>query len=171
MKRNIVLIGFSGVGKTSVGTEIARLLKMKFYDTDLEVQNKVGIPIPEFFEKYGEAQFRCEEHETVKRVSQDTDCVISTGGGVVLNPQNLELLMENGVVICLTAKPEVIYQRLETVNNRPLLKDNLYRRIVRLMKEREGLYNKANFVLDTSTLDLEQVIDRIMTFLRGYGGF
>lgn len=168
MKTNIIFIGFSGVGKTSVGEDLARLLKMKFYDTDIEIQTSAGISISKFFEQYGEHQFRLLEHETVKKVSQYQNSVISTGGGVVLNQENLNLLMENGVVICLTAKPGVIYERIEMFNNRPLLKENLYMNILRLMREREGLYNKADFTLDTSDLDKEQVIDRILTFLIDY---
>lgn len=168
MKSNIVFIGFSGVGKTSAGEVLARLLKMNFYDTDLEIQESAGISIPEFFEKYGEIQFRSEEHDTVRRVSQYKNSVISTGGGVVLNQKNLEILREKGVIICLTARPEVIYERIEIFNNRPLLKEHLYMNILRLMKERQGLYEKADFTLDTSELEVEQVIDRILTFLIDY---
>ena len=165
MKTNIVFIGFSGVGKTSVGKQLANLLKKSFYDTDIEIQKSVGISIPEFFEKYGEVYFRKEEHETVKRLSQYDNCVISTGGGIVLNKNNLDLLKEKGLIICLKARPEVVYRRIEIFNNRPLLKENLYKSIIRLMKEREGLYNQADFTLDTSDLELDQVIDQILTFL------
>lgn len=168
MKSNIVFIGFSGVGKTSVGEVLARLLKMNFYDTDLEIQASAGMKVSDFFQKYGEIQFRSEEHETVKKVSQYENSIISTGGGVVLNQKNLEILKENGIVVCLTARPEVIYQRIEIFNNRPLLKEHLYMSILRLMKEREGLYDEADFILDTSELEVEQVIDRILTFLIDY---
>lgn len=165
MKSNIVFIGFSGVGKTSTGEILARILKMNFYDTDLEIQASAKMTVSDFFQKYGEIHFRSKEHQTVKRVSQYENSVISTGGGVVLNQKNLEILRKNGVVICLTARPEVIYQRIEIFNNRPLLKEHLYISILRLMKERQGLYDKADFILDTSDLEAEQVIDRILTFL------
>lgn len=168
MKRNIVLIGFSGVGKTSVGQRLAKLLKMNFYDTDIVIQESSGLTISEFFKRYGEISFRSEEYATVKRLAQNDNSVISTGGGIVLNKANLVTLMENGVVISLTAKPEVIYQRIEIFNNRPLLKENLYKSIIKLMKEREGLYDQADLVLDTSNLEMHQVIDRILTFLIDY---
>lgn len=168
MKKNIVFIGFSGVGKTSVGQGVASLLKMDFYDTDLEIQKSAGLTIPEFFEKYGEVCFRSAEHETVKRLAACENCVISTGGGIVLNRDNLALLRENGIIICLKARPEVIYKRIEIFNDRPLLKENLYKSITRMMKEREGLYDQADFILDTSDLEVDQVIDQILTFMLDY---
>jgi len=166
MKNNIVLIGFSGVGKTSVGQVLANLLKMSFCDTDIEIEKSAGISISEFFERYGEVHFRAAEHETVKNVSQYENTVISTGGGIVLNQDNLKLLKKKGVIISLMANVDAIYRRIEISNNRPLLKEDLYQSIVRMMKEREGLYDQADFVLDTSQLEVEQVVEQILTFLK-----
>ena len=164
MKSNIVFIGFSGVGKTSVGQGLASLLKMDFYDSDLEIQKSAGLSISDFFEKYGEIRFRKAEHDTVKRLAQYENSVISTGGGIVLNKSNLDLLMRKGIVICLRARPEVIYSRIEIFNDRPLLKDNLYKNILKMMKARKAGLTE-HFILDTSDLDVEQVIDRILPLI------
>ena len=110
MEKNIVLIGFMGTGKTAVGTRLARRLGREFVDTDNEIEQITGMTIRDIFYKEGEIRFRSEEALIVKRLAERTGLVIATGGGVI-NPDNLHLLKQNGILICLEADPEDILKR------------------------------------------------------------
>ena len=169
MKSNIVLIGFMGTGKTAVGKRLATLLNKDFYDTDQEIETVTGMSITELFNKYGEVRFRSEENLAVSRLAKNENSVIAIGGGVVLDKNNIKILGEKGIIICLSAKPEIIYDRVKRRNNRPLLKKgDMYRTILELMEQREELYRCADFYIDTSDLDFQDIIDRIMEFLAVY---
>lgn len=170
MKSNIVLIGFAGAGKTSVGKRLARILNRQFFDTDQMIERVAGLPVPAIIEKFGEKHFRAKEKEVIKDLSEKEKVVVSTGGGAVVDRENFEMLKKKGLIICLSAKPEVIYYRVKEEGNRPLLqkKGEVYWNILRLMREREEIYRQADFVLDTSDLNYEQIIDRILTFLIEY---
>lgn len=165
-KSNIVLIGFMGTGKTAVGKRLAALLNKNFYDSDQEIESVTGMTIPQIFARYGEIRFRSEENLAIARLAQHDNCVIATGGGVTINPDNMRLLREKGIIICLSAKPEIIYERVKRRNNRPLLKKgDLYQTIVKLMEERAEIYREADFFLDTSGLDFQEIIARIIEFV------
>ena len=167
MKTNIVLIGFMGTGKTAVGKRLAALLNKEFYDSDDEVETVTGMTITQLFNKYGEVRFRSEENLAVNRLAKNENCVIATGGGIVLDKTNLDVLSVNGVVICLSAKPEVIYERVKKRNNRPLLrKGDLFQNILELSQQREELYKSADLYVDTSDLDFQEIIDIIISFLQ-----
>ncbi|QNB45506.1 shikimate kinase [Thermanaerosceptrum fracticalcis] len=169
MKTNIVLVGFMGTGKTAVGKRLAAVLNKEFYDTDQEVEAVTNMTIPQLFAKYGEVRFRSEEQLAIKRLSQKENCVIATGGSMVLDKENIEMLAEKGIIICLSAHPQVIYERVKRRNNRPLLKKgDLYETIVELMKQREELYKCADVHIDTSNLDFHEVIEKILAFLEKY---
>lgn len=160
---NIVLIGFMGTGKTTVGNGVSRILGMEFVDTDQEVEKVTGLTIREIFQKYGETRFRSEETAAAKRLAKLDHVVISTGGGLVLNPENLEALAETGIVIALWADPDTIYNRVSHRNTRPLLlQENPRQVIADLLHQRKHLYRRAQFNIDTSSLTLEQVIDKVI---------
>ena len=94
------------------------------------------------------------------------NAIIATGGGIVLSNDCIEILKSTGLIICLTAKPDVIYERVKRRNNRPLLKKgDTYENIVSLLKEREELYKCADFTVDTSNMDFEEIINKILKFL------
>lgn len=169
-KSNIVLIGFMGTGKTAVGKRLAAILNKEFYDSDQEIEDVTGMSIPQIFARYGEIRFRSEENLAIARLAQHENCVIATGGGVTINPENMRLLREKGTIVCLTAKPEIIYERVKRRNNRPLLKKgNFYQSIVKLMGERAEVYREADFFLDTSELDFQDIIAKIIEFVEGKG--
>jgi len=158
-----------GTGKTAVGKRLATILDKSFFDTDQEVEEVTGMPISQLFNKYGEVRFRSEENLAIQRLLKKDNCIIATGGGIVLNHENIDYLAQNGVVICLTARPEIIYERVKRRNNRPLLKKgNLQDTIIKLMKEREELYKRADYYIDTSELDFRDIIERIIVFLEEY---
>ena len=109
---NIIIIGFSGTGKSLVAKEVARRLNWDFLDTDDEIVKKTGKPIAEIFRQDGEGEFRALERETLRKACQQRQTIISIGGGAIVDPQNYELLTKSGLIVCLEAKPETIYERL-----------------------------------------------------------
>jgi shikimate kinase len=163
MVRNIVLAGMMGTGKTAVGVYLAGLLKVPFYDVDTLIEQEAGMSIPEIFEKKGEAYFRALERQVVTRVSEREGCVIATGGGTIVDPENLRLLRRSGEVICLTATPERIFERVERAEHRPLLRhqDTLHR-IRELMALRASSYAQAGEAIDTTDLAIAEVAVKVL---------
>lgn len=160
-KDNIVLIGFMGSGKTTVGRELAKRLGMDFVDTDAYIEEAAGKSISDIFAEDGEEAFRRMETETLKHL-RDTvsNTVFSTGGGMPLRKENAALLKEIGKVYYLTAANLVIYDRIKENTDRPLLQErDPYGRICELMKQRKPLYEAAaDMWIDTNSNDLEEVI-------------
>jgi len=161
LKTNITLIGFMGTGKTAVGRSLASLLKKDFVDTDAEIEKVVGLKVEEIFFRYGEVRFRSEESLIIKKVAARQNCVISTGGGAVLNKANWEALRASSYIVCLVASPAVIQSRVAR-RVRPLLrKDRSLDRIQELLKEREPFYQGADLYIDTSEVSHQEVAQQI----------
>ncbi|MCL4439747.1 MAG: shikimate kinase [Firmicutes bacterium] len=166
---NLVLVGFMGTGKTTVGRKLAKMFGLKFVDTDHEIEQVTGLTVSEIFKKYGEVRFRSEEKAAVRRVTRNHSQVIATGGGVVLNPENMERLKETGIVVCLTAAPEVIYQRVIRKKNRPLLRtEDPLHTIKSLLAERKSFYEGAHVTVDTSNREIDGVIAEVGRIYREY---
>ncbi|HOV79806.1 MAG TPA: shikimate kinase [Bacillota bacterium] len=164
--KNIVLIGFMGTGKTAVGRRLAARLNREFVDTDAEIERITGKTVAQIFEKDGPVRFRSEEALLVKKLCSKKGMVISTGGGMVLNHENVELLGKSGVLIALKAEPDVICRRLKNKRNRPLLlKGDLKENVLKLLEQRRGIYDVAEYTVDTSELNQEAVVDLIIDFL------
>ncbi len=171
MKSNIVLTGFSGTGKSSIGKRLAAFLHKDFYDSDMEIERDMGMSIPDIFQEYGEKEFRLKEKEKIREIALRKNCVISTGGGVVLDHSNMEALAADGIIVCLTARPEIILKRVKRDENRPLLQEgDQYEKILRLMKEREEYYKNADIYCDTSDLGIEEAIEKILQQYRKMTG-
>ena len=164
---NIILTGFMGTGKSAVGRRLAKRLGMEYLDTDELIEEREGSKIYHIFEEKGESYFRKVESAIVREISHLDNCVISTGGGVVLRDENIKILGRNGLIICLTANPEVILKRTERTGDRPLLNEpGPGKRIEELLRMRRAYYEKADFSVDTSNLPVEEVIRRIEEVLR-----
>ena len=152
--KNIVLIGFMGTGKTSVGHLLAVRLGCAFHDLDKKIEAWCGMTIPAMFEQHGEAYFRAREKEAVRAVSARMNLVIATGGGTVKDAENVALLRQNGILVALTADVDTILQRTAARGTRPVLDgaDAGDRRaaVVRLLEERSSLYETADITVDTS---------------------
>ncbi|MBI3252949.1 MAG: shikimate kinase [Candidatus Omnitrophica bacterium] len=162
-KKNIVLIGFMGTGKTSVGKILARELDRPLVDVDQAIEEKEKRKIAEIFEKSGEAYFRAVEKEAVREAAVRESVVITTGGGAVLDPENLDALRRNGTLIALSAKPETIYERVKNSRHRPLLKgEDLLAQIQKLLEIRKPHYEKADLTLDTDGQTSAEVAARIL---------
>ena len=163
MEKNIVLVGFMGSGKTSVGKKLSVDLKREFIDMDDFIVVKEGMSINEIFEKKGENYFRNLEKELCQRFSEAKGKIIATGGGVIKNNVNVENLKKGGTIIYLKSTPKQIAFNLRFDNTRPLLPgDNKEEKIANLMAEREPVYNKcADEIVDVSGLNIDETMDKI----------
>ena len=161
---NIVLVGFMGTGKTTVGKLLANKLNWSYVDTDILIEQKIGLVISKIFEQYGESYFRDRESEVIQEVMQKTQQIVATGGGIVLRDQNIAVMKSNGIIICLTATPEVIYERTKSNNYRPLLKvAKPQQKIKELLEYRAPFYAKADITIDASNLAPIEIVNRILS--------
>ena len=123
LDRPVVLVGLMGVGKSTVGRRLARRLGLDFIDSDSEIEETVGLPWGELFERYGEADYRDGERRLVARLVDGKVRVIATGGGVFVDPQTRQLLMERTITVWLDAPVDVLAERTSRRDTRPLLKN------------------------------------------------
>ncbi len=165
--KNIVLLGFMGTGKTVVGKKVARKLKMEYLDMDDLIEEEARIPIREIFSRFGEEHFRDLESKMVERVSEYENKVMATGGGIVLRKENMDNLRKKGILICLTATPEVILERTKGEHHRPLLEVDYPLAIIKeLLKFRAPYYAQADYSLDTSSLTIDQVVEQVIKLVK-----
>ncbi|MFH1773689.1 MAG: shikimate kinase [Methanobacteriota archaeon] len=161
--KNIVLTGFMGAGKSSVGRRLAEKLGMGVVDTDDLAERSAGMKISEIFAKHGEPHFRELEKKAVAEVSKLENHVIITGGGVVLNEENMKNLRKNGIIVYLHAKPEVLYERVKNEIHRPLLQvKEPMKKIKELLEFRAPFYADNDFMIDASELTVEEVVEEIL---------
>ena len=161
---NIVLCGMMGVGKSTVGVRVAELTRRKWVDTDILIENRHG-KISDIFEYYGEGHFRALETELVGELAKADELVISTGGGLVLKPENAELLKRNGKIFFLRASFETLLKRVRADETRPLLKDTgkTAERLGELLAERTPVYEHvADFIVDTDERTIEETAREIV---------
>ena len=165
--KNIVLVGFMGTGKSSVGRILARRLGREFIDIDRYLEEKEKRKIREIFEKEGEPYFRSIEKEAVRHWAQKRGVVITTGGGAVMDPDNWSALKEGGLLVTLLASPVVIYDRVKNSKNRPLLKDrqDLKAEIAEMLAQRKPYYEKSDYYFDTDGKTASQVARMILRVL------
>ncbi|MBN2706660.1 MAG: shikimate kinase [Deltaproteobacteria bacterium] len=174
---NLYLIGYRAAGKSVVGRQLAATLGLPFRDSDLLLVERAGLSISAFVEKFGWAAFRKLENEILRECNAAAAMVLATGGGIVLDPENRDLLRCGGQVIWLKAGPEVIFARLardpRTADFRPPLSAlSPPEEIRRGLFEREPLYRKtAHFVIEVDQLSLSAIVARIGDYLQKNGAF
>lgn len=156
-----------GVGKSAVGRALARKLKMRFVDLDRFIEKGEGMKVREIFSRKGEAYFRQREKAALGDILAQEGQVIATGGGVIIDEENLRLLREKSLLVCLTAAPHVLLQRVGNNTRRPLLAgSNREERIKELLEQRENNYSKAHVRIETNHLNVQQVADKIIALLK-----
>lgn len=169
MKSNLVLTGFMGTGKTSLGKLLAEKLGRGFVDLDQKIEQDTGMTIPQIFEKYGEKYFRELEKNAVKEVSARKNLVIATGGGTVKDEENIKLLKDSGVMVCLTTEPEEIFRRTERRGERPVLDagdEDRLNKIKKLLALRQKYYAQADYTVDTTDWSPLQIMNDICRHFR-----
>lgn len=164
MNKNIVLVGFMGSGKTSVGIKLAKVLSYQFLDTDAMIVEKSGLSITEIFDQQGEEAFRQMETDLLKELNENlAGAIISTGGGMPMREENRELLKALGHVIFLYTTPEITLERVEDDTKRPLLDcENPKEKIMNLLETRLPFYKAcANQMIDTSNKSFYEIITEV----------
>ena len=161
---NIILCGFMGSGKSTVGKKLAKSIGYTFIDLDDYIEKQRNMSITDIFSKYGEENFRESETQSVKDISKLTNQVISLGGGTVLNPLNVEILKQYGKIFLLNVSPECVYERLKYDNKRPLLQtDDKLKKITELLEKRMPIYKQsADFIIETDNKSAEDVAKAII---------
>jgi shikimate kinase len=166
-QRSIVLIGFMGTGKSSIGRRLAEVTRRPRFDTDQMIATRLGMSITKIFARLGEEEFRKQESTVLQNLDAGQLSIIVTGGGVVLRPENVKRLRELGTIVCLTANLPTLLERLGRRSHRPLLRGENRRELVEaLLREREPIYRgAADLVVDTSGLSHDQVAQSIQDSL------
>ena len=160
MKSNLVLIGMSGAGKSTIGIALSYRLRMPFVDTDSYIERTQNMTTSDLFEKYGNNRFRNMETEAVKHIGLGYKrTIISTGGGVILRPENMEYLKQNGIVVYINRSVENILKTLKT-ENRPLLKDHP-ERLYEMYHDRHELYLKYADIVVVNGSDFKSGVDNV----------
>ncbi|MDR4508004.1 MAG: shikimate kinase [Candidatus Brocadiaceae bacterium] len=171
---NIILVGFRGTGKTTIGKILAQRLHKKFVDSDERIERESGKTIKDIFAENGEKYFRKVETQIIKELSLLDDVIISTGGGVILKEENVKLLKKNGIIIFLHADADILYKRIrndsETQQNRPKLTEHgEFEEISYLIAYRWQFYDRAaDFILETTHISANQAADKISYLIKNH---
>ena len=169
MSHNIYLTGFSGSGKSTVGKALSFLTGKEFVDIDLMIEEIEQKTIPDIFDCEGEEYFRAVETDCLKKISIRTNLIVSTGGGLPVNPVNVEAMENSGCIIWLKASPETILARLNiqientgVANDRPMLiSEEPLERIKKLLDSRQDAYKRSHAIVETDRKNVEVVAEEI----------
>lgn len=166
-KSNIFLVGPMGAGKSTIGRVLASELNRQFRDTDRVIEDRTGADIPWIFDMEGEAGFRDRETAVLADLCLETDLVIATGGGIVLRPENRQMMKESGYVCYLTASTDQLVERTSRDKKRPLLQvENPRQKIIDLLAHREPIYrDSADFIINTDKRSPKMVAQEIMRLI------
>ena len=164
---SLFLIGPMGAGKSTIGRQLSKQLRMAFHDSDHEIEHRTGVDIPLIFEYEGESGFRKREQTVMDELTRRPDIILATGGGAILDPDNRKHLAQRGKVIYLHTSIDQQLARTDRDQNRPLLQtDNPRQRLDELMQAREPLYREiADLVINTDGKRVRDVVNEIMVQL------
>jgi shikimate kinase len=164
--RNVILVGFMGAGKSTVGRLLARRLGRCFVETDAMITAREGRSIPEIFTDRGEPYFRRLEAEVLEALAEKHGHVIATGGGFPCGPGVMDRLLALGTVVWLAADFDAAYARANRAGGRPMLADRSTEDAAALYQARQEFYRRAHLALDTTHLTVDAVVGRIVRHLR-----
>jgi len=171
LNKPIVLVGMMGAGKSTVGTRLAKKLRVSFYDTDNLVQEMAGCSIDEIFKYAGEDFFRDKERQVIDELLNLNNCVISTGGGAFIDDVNRKLIKEKSISIWLRADYDTILERVSRRNTRPTLKTGNKADLVdQLIKERYPIYEEANLCVNSGDGPHMIIVDDIISKIAKLSG-
>jgi shikimate kinase len=177
---SIFLTGFMASGKSTVGFALAEALQKDFFDLDREIETRLNKPIAQIFQDEGAAFFREIEREVLIDLAKRSDAVIALGGGTLLEVENLMLVQQSGISICLTTTPAEIWKRIEDTDKRQLIAgpdaqgrmlptaSQIYRRIESLMLIRKPGYDQSDIVIDSTHKTIPQIVQEILMLLEPF---
>ena len=165
--RTVALVGLMGAGKSAIGKRLALKLSLPFVDADDEVERAAGCTIAEFFERFGEAEFRAGERRVIQRLLDGPKHALSTGGGAYMDPETRILMRRHAITVWLRADLEVLYERVRKRAHRPLLRQGDPREILaRLMNQRYPIYAEADIVVESTAQPADITTDQVLEALR-----
>ena len=163
MKKNLVLTGMMGVGKSTIGRAVADKLSMNFTDIDKDIEKKQNLNIRDIFKDKGELYFRNLEEKTTIESLNKSNTVISLGGGAFINSKIRELILKTSISFWLDLEPKEIELRVKNSKKRPLLNnDNLFKTLNKIYNERKNTYDLANFRIDCNKMRQEQIVGKVL---------
>lgn len=167
-KRNLVLVGLMGAGKSSVGRIVATQLGIPFIDTDAEIERVSRMTISELFAAYGEQEFRALESRVIKRILRSGPRVVSTGGGAFINERTRKFIKKGGLSLWLKADLDVLWERVSKRDTRPLLKtENPKKTLEDLMNARYPLYAEAEMTVISREIRKEKMANLVLAAIAG----
>ena len=169
MKKNLVLLGMMGVGKTTLGKLVAKNQGLEFIDTDANIENKNSMTINEIFEQKGESFFRLEEKKEILNLLSKQDCVVALGGGAFMDKTIRESILKNAISVWLDIDLKILNQRLKWNQKRPLLKKYTnQKKLNELYEQRKNIYQLANHKIVCDKLNIEDIVNRIIRLYEKY---
>ncbi|MFK0383689.1 shikimate kinase [Agrobacterium sp. NPDC090273] len=167
-RRNIVFVGLMGAGKSAIGRLVAQQLKLSFIDTDVEIERVSRMTISELFATYGEDEFRALETRVIKRLMRGGPKVISTGGGAFINENTRRHIKRGSVSLWLKADIEVLWERVNKRDHRPLLKtENPKATLAALMEKRYPIYAEADMTIESRDVRKEIIVNEVLAAIAG----
>ena len=165
-KKNIVFLGMMGSGKTSIGKMVSKKLKLNFFDTDDEIEKKLGMKISKIFHEQGEIFFRnIEEKITIKLLKKD-DTIISLGGGAFLNLKIREEILKNHFSFWLKWTSKTLIKRIQNSPKRPISYQASQNELINLIKKRSNIYSKANYKINCENLTKNEIVDKVINIYK-----
>ncbi len=169
LPRTVALVGLMGAGKSAIGKRLAARLGLPFVDADDEIERAAGCSISEFFEKYGEQEFRAGERRVIGRLLDQPPLVLSTGGGAYIDSETRSLMRTKAITVWLRAELDVLFDRVKKRTHRPLLRQGDPREILdRLMQQRYPIYAEADLVVDSTAQPADRTTEQVIEALRAY---
>jgi len=168
LNKTIVMVGMMGAGKTAIGRGLAARIEAPFLDSDAEIEAAANMSIPEIFDRDGEAFFRARESEVLSRLlSAPEKCVLSTGGGAFLCPQNRALISKKGISVCLSADLDLIWTRVQHKDTRPLLRtEDPYATLSALFEARAPIYAQADLTVEAQAdYSIARMVSQVLAAL------
>jgi shikimate kinase len=167
IKKNLVLLGMMGVGKSRIGKYVAKRLKINFFDIDTLVEKKNEMKITEIFKTKGEIHFRKEEEFVTMKYLNKKESIISLGGGGFINDKIREKVLSECISVWLNVNLKTIYERLKNSKIRPLANNNKQNNLDKIFLERKKIYSLANHKINCDNLNIDQISNRIIKLYEG----
>ena len=164
--RSVILCGFMGCGKTTVGELAAKRLGMDYVDADRYIVEKAGMTISEMFEKYGEGYFRDQEHEAMKELSGRKNTIVSSGGGALTFQRNVDAVRQAAAIVYINTEYEICYERIYKDPDRPLVKANTKESLKAMYDHRDGLYRACADAVITNNTTPEESADMLCALIQ-----
>jgi shikimate kinase len=167
LPRTVALVGLMGAGKSAIGRRLAQRLGLPFVDADDEIERAAGCTIAEFFERFGETEFRAGERRVIQRLLEGPPHVLSTGGGAYIDSETRALMRDKALTVWLRAELDVLFDRVKKRSHRPLLRQGDPRETLgRLMEQRYPIYAEADLIVDSTAQPADRTTEQVIEALR-----